>query len=241
VKKFKMKWVVISTAAALSTAVGMARNPSRIRDAASQQLELSVHVVNSPTDIAWQDQSCRSREPYERAFFEARLKRVEPEVASSLSRHFLWLCKKYRFDPLFVASLIHVESRFDPSIVSYRGAVGLMQVMPTTAAYLMEQDGAEADLAALQARLSDPFFNLTVGIRYLAQLRDRYEGQARYFLAAYHGGPGRVDEVLQGKRRPLTASLDYVRSIRIGLGLMRLEIPRSCKETKIAAVKSKTI
>ena len=183
------------------------------------------------SEISWQRQDCRSREPLERHLFQTQLRNVEPEVATSLAHHFVWLCKRHHFDPLFVAALIGVESGFNPDAVSPRGAIGLMQIMPTTASQLMARDGVEVDEANLTAQLSDPFFNLTLGMKYLAQLRDHFRGSAQNFLSAYHGGPARVDDVLTGKRQPLLASQEYVRSIRIGLGLFRLQVPRSCRES----------
>ncbi len=90
------------------------------------------------------------------------------------------------FSPLFVWSTLRQESLFDPSIQSNMGALGLMQVMPATgeerAAYL----GWPPDYT--QSDLLRPDVNLTLGINYLAALRDNVGGDLYAALAAYNGG-----------------------------------------------------
>ncbi len=83
-------------------------------------------------------------------------------------------------DPALVAAVVEVESSFDASAISPVGAMGLMQIMPATAAEwgLMEPFDAAA--------------NLDTGAAYLAWLLDRY-GSVELALAAYNAGPGRVD------------------------------------------------
>lgn len=83
-------------------------------------------------------------------------------------------------DPALVAAVVDVESSFDANAVSPVGAMGLMQIMPGTAAEwgLLEPFDAAA--------------NLNTGTAYLAWLIDRYGG-VELALAAYNAGPGRVD------------------------------------------------
>ena len=87
-----------------------------------------------------------------------------------------------RIDPDFVASVIHAESRGNPRAVSKKGARGLMQLMPETAAKLGVHDSFDA--AA----------NVDGGTRYLRQLLEQYHGDAVRALAAYNAGPQRVDQ-----------------------------------------------
>jgi len=84
-------------------------------------------------------------------------------------------------DGRLVAALIEAESGFDPGALSEKGAVGLMQLLPSTAADLGVTDPW------------DPVQNVAAGIRYLKVLLDRYGGNVRKALAAYNTGLDRVD------------------------------------------------
>jgi soluble lytic murein transglycosylase-like protein len=83
-------------------------------------------------------------------------------------------------DPALVLAVIEAESGHDPAAVSAKGAVGLMQVLPETAALLGF------------AEVADPATNLEAGCRYLASLLDRFGGDTELALAAYNAGPGAV-------------------------------------------------
>ncbi|HDN80866.1 MAG TPA: tetratricopeptide repeat protein [Chloroflexi bacterium] len=89
-------------------------------------------------------------------------------------------------DPLFLAAVIHQESLFDPTVSSWAGAVGLMQIMPTTgqgiAKALRWDDYRERDL-------QKPFLSVKFGVWYLKRQRERF-GDWLVALAAYNGGPG---------------------------------------------------
>ena len=87
---------------------------------------------------------------------------------------------RHRIDPDFVASVVKAESGFNPGAVSPKGAQGLMQLMPQTAATLGVED------------LFDPAANVEGGTKYLRQLLDQYDGDAVKALAAYNAGPQRV-------------------------------------------------
>lgn len=86
----------------------------------------------------------------------------------------------HQVDGLLLAALVEVESSFAPGVVSPKGAVGLMQVLPTTGQLYGQDD------------LTDPKANLEVGTRYLSHLIDRFDGQIDLALAAYNAGPGAV-------------------------------------------------
>lgn len=86
-----------------------------------------------------------------------------------------------RVDSLLVAAMVKVESGFTPNVVSPQGAVGLMQVLPSTAGLYGAAD------------LGDPRVNLDIGSRYLSSLLNQYAGDLEKALAAYNAGPGNVD------------------------------------------------
>jgi soluble lytic murein transglycosylase len=93
-------------------------------------------------------------------------------------------------DPAFVAAVIYAESRFDPNIRSSAGAVGLMQILPGTGEFIARATGGDDYVVA---DLRDPDINVRYGTWLLAYLRDRYGGDLRLALAAYHAGQGNVD------------------------------------------------
>ncbi|MFD2169458.1 lytic transglycosylase domain-containing protein, partial [Tumebacillus lipolyticus] len=92
-------------------------------------------------------------------------------------------------DPLLVAAIIRVESKFRSENVSKVGAVGLMQVMPETAEWIARE--SEIPYSGLED-LADPETNIQMGTWYLAFLKKQYEGNQAAAVAAYNAGPGRV-------------------------------------------------
>jgi soluble lytic murein transglycosylase-like protein len=100
-----------------------------------------------------------------------------------------------------VRAVIQAESAFNPRAVSSKGAMGLMQLMPATAA---------------EHGVLDPFNpaeNIRAGVRYLKQLLDSYEGRVELALAAYNAGPGAVKKY-GGKVPPYRETQNYVARIQ---------------------------
>ncbi|MBL0386274.1 lytic transglycosylase domain-containing protein [Tumebacillus sp. ITR2] len=97
-------------------------------------------------------------------------------------------------DPLMVAALINVESKFKAENISHVGAVGLMQLMPETASWAAEQSGLPY---SSPADLADPQVNIELGSWYLAYLHKQFNGNWSAAVAAYNGGPGRVQGWMQ--------------------------------------------
>jgi len=83
--------------------------------------------------------------------------------------------------PDLVRAVVQVESAFNPSAKSTKGALGLMQLMPAT----IRQFGVKDPL--------NPEENIRAGVAYLRHLLDRYDNDERLALAAYNAGPGAVD------------------------------------------------
>jgi hypothetical protein len=155
------------------------------------------------------------------AIFADRLDLFPKSQTPKLARHFMMLCQKYRFDPAFILALIQVESRFKIKAKSPVGAVGLMQVMPATAAVVIREMGLpdHAGSPMLSHRsLTDPFVNITLGITYLAWLRDHYRGLPPYYLvAAYNAGPAKIDDLIsKGAFKPVQTKR-YFENIRRGV------------------------
>ena len=101
--------------------------------------------------------------------------------------------------PELVASVIAVESNFNPNAVSWRSARGLMQLMPQTA----RRFGV--------TRVFDPQQNIEAGTKYLKELLLRYRGDLALTLAAYNAGPDRVEQYRSVP--PYRETRDYVRRV----------------------------
>jgi soluble lytic murein transglycosylase-like protein len=92
-------------------------------------------------------------------------------------REVIWrTALRYGVHPDLVYAMAAVESNFDPRAVSSKGAQGLMQLMPDTAARFGATD------------LFDPVENVLAGVRYMRHLLDMFGGDARLALAAYNAG-----------------------------------------------------
>ena len=101
--------------------------------------------------------------------------------------------EQYGVPETLIFAVIRTESGFDSGAVSHAGAVGLMQIMPDTFAWLTNEmlfDHLDEGL------LYDPETNIKYGTYYLSRLYDRY-GDWELALAAYNGGQGNVDEWLE--------------------------------------------
>ena len=106
--------------------------------------------------------------------------------------------KHYHVPPELVEAIIQQESGWDERAVSRKGARGLMQLMPGTAA---------------RFAVRDPFGiqdNISGGVRYLSQLLSLYHGDIRLAVAAYYAGEGRVHGLLYSNQQVVL----YVSQVR---------------------------
>lgn len=101
--------------------------------------------------------------------------------------------KLYDVDPIWVASVINTESKFNAEAVSSKGAIGLMQIMPDTGIWIAELIGIEN---FTEEMIKDPKVNINLGTWYLNKLSDDFNGDYDLVLAAYNGGPGNVSKWL---------------------------------------------
>lgn len=98
--------------------------------------------------------------------------------------------RQWNISPASIWAVMKKESAFEPEIMSYANAYGLMQIIPPTATRLSGSLGME--LGDVR-RLYEPNFNIQLGSFYLSQLLHRYGGNLYHALAAYNAGEHRVD------------------------------------------------
>lgn len=94
-------------------------------------------------------------------------------------------------DPLLTFAIIKAESNFNRNIDSSSGAIGLMQLMETTAVEMANQIGEEV---VVKEALYNPEINIKIGTAYYSYLIKHYEGNEHLALAAYNAGMGNVDK-----------------------------------------------
>lgn len=152
--------------------------------------------------------SRRMRQELENAAGEATLLRAQLERANRIMR----FSSKYdipadlaatvfdvalaeRLDPDLAFELVQLESNFNPRAMSRVGAIGLAQVMPSTAVLY--------DRSVTRDDLYDPKTNLRIGFQYLRRLIGLYGGDVRLALLAYNVGEAQVDKARAEGRNPL--------------------------------------
>jgi soluble lytic murein transglycosylase-like protein len=118
---------------------------------------------------------------------------------SSFDSHIQDAALRYDIDPLLIKAVIKQESNFNPNATSYKGAQGLMQLMPGTARDMSVSDAF------------DPRDNILGGARYLKRLSSQFNGDLVLTLASYNAGPEKVCATNSIPDIPETR--DYVRSV----------------------------
>ncbi|MTI48565.1 MAG: lytic transglycosylase domain-containing protein [Firmicutes bacterium] len=99
---------------------------------------------------------------------------------------------EFQVDPLLVASIIKAESKFYKDATSNKGAIGLMQITPSTGSWIASQMGIEEYKVDI---LYDPETNIMMGCWYIDNLNKQF-GNIELVLAAYNGGRGNVKKWL---------------------------------------------
>ncbi len=111
----------------------------------------------------------------------------------------LQTANRYQMDPALVNAIVMAESEYNPRAVSKKGARGLMQLMPATAAALGVKDSF------------NPEQNLDGGVRYFKKLMNRFDGDVELALAAYNAGSRKV-RLYRGVP-PFKATKRYIKKV----------------------------
>lgn len=165
---------------------------SAARSAASE-----VHEFVSSTPVTPVDPSSIGSDKVNPNY--AQLARGHAVSSAEIDKAIEEAAAKHNVDANLVRALVKVESNFNPSAVSRKGAMGLMQLMPATARELNVSNPF------------DPAQNVDAGVRHLKGLLDNFGGDVRLSLAAYNAGQGAV----QRNRGvpPFAETRNYVRRI----------------------------
>lgn len=176
------------------------------------------HVVNFSTSLQPESQQLIQRHVAElgtvTAFVETWVeKRYQgtpfQKQARAISRQILGSSESYRLDPLFLMAVIQNESSFNPKAIGTSGEIGLMQLMPDTAAWLVKKlklghllIHGKKQKTSLARVLADPVKNIQIGSAYLDYLRAYFTGESRLYLSAYNMGIGNVQKLLANEVVP---------------------------------------
>lgn len=148
-------------------------------------------------------------------------KQLDPSLRSKLGEAVLTESSRAGLDPLFVLALVAVESRFRVSVSSERGASGLMQLMPSTFAWIL---GREPDIDGDRAVSEDPVVDVRLAVRYFKWLEHRFHSRDDA-LMAYNAGPKRLmqykkaGEIPESLREyPRRVMKEHQRFVRLAAG-----------------------
>jgi soluble lytic murein transglycosylase-like protein len=120
--------------------------------------------------------------PFTPSDYTSQTEEIKSSLNKSKLKHILIyieaLCWEYGVDYEMVKAVIQTESDWNHRAVSTSGAIGLMQVLPST---------AKSEFNTPKQDLFDPYVNVTVGIKYLSELNDRFDDMESTLTAYSHG------------------------------------------------------
>jgi soluble lytic murein transglycosylase len=117
--------------------------------------------------------------------------------------------RRHGVEPELLFAVMRVESVYNPRIISYAGAIGLMQIMPRTGRLIANAVGRNDFTVDM---LLDPNVNIDFAAWYLASLIERFDGRIPLAIASYNGGPHNVRRWMRdhSETMPLEAFLERI-------------------------------
>ena len=185
-------------------------------DASHERILASAGHGILPMSDSRVGEAWRSMESDRSSAAEAREAKVQSKMSEyaeyglsrELAEDIYDLAARAEIDPDVAFGLVRAESSFKNTSTSRVGAVGLTQLMPSTASWL--------EPGITQSELRNPETNLRIGFRYLRDLIDKYGGDEDLALLAYNRGPGTVDRILKRGGNPDNGYADFVRTGDVG-------------------------
>jgi hypothetical protein len=188
-----MGLAVAGTAAPLAVA---RYSQMRVDPKHEQQVGIMPHVVpisDQAVGAAWRaatNEVAQTKTSAREDVIQQKMERYgEMGLTRELAESIYDLALQENIDPDIAFGLVRTESEFKATATSHVGAVGLTQLMPSTARGMRK--------GTTIADLRNPQINLSIGFKFLRELLDKYDGDPHLALLAYNRGPGIVDRVLK--------------------------------------------
>ena len=162
-----------------------------------------THITNQPDSNGRWQRYLETEDPDVRRPREGVVpvgaKDTSPDRYARYDAYILEAALLYQMPEALIRAVIRVESDYDPNVVSWAGAQGLMQMMPDTAARMEVTDSF------------DPRQNILGGTRYLRYLANLFQGDLVLTIAGYHAGEGAV--LRYRGVPPYTTTHGYIRRV----------------------------
>ncbi len=155
-----------------------------------------------------------AEDPKNQKIYQVLLRKMrgfEEDEVAEIAQTVVKSARKNRLDPFLVLGMMQVESSFVRHQISSVGAMGLLQVMPSTGALYARRAGVRWQGPET---LFDPVANIRIGTRYLAQLIRMFDGNVDFALASYCHGPGRVRRLMLSEGGVDAYRLRYAGKVR---------------------------
>jgi soluble lytic murein transglycosylase len=137
-----------------------------------------------------------------RKFLPESFKKESDAIAATI----LEASAEFELDPMFLMAVIQNESSFNPKRKGSVGEIGLMQIRPSTAAWISGLYGIEYKNGD---SLYDPETNIWIGAALLDKLRNQFDSASRLYVSAYNLGPKKLRQMMKENKKPK----DYVKAV----------------------------